>query len=153
MDPADLQVLLLLVLSGESDYAKGNRFLSSGWIKAMPNLRILGNICFSVLSCIASGYYTIFDTQCGYTAINAETLRKLDIDSLIHRYGFPTDMLAKLNMIGARVVDVPVKAIYKNEKSGIRPLHYTIKLLSLTVKLYIERQYRKIRFLKKLPAP
>ena len=105
----------------------------------------LGNFFFSIMSCLASGYYNIFDTQCGYTAIDRKTLKKLNLDELYPRYGFPTDLLAKLNMIAAKVLDVRVRAIYKDEKSGIKVFPYILTIISLTLKLFFLRQLRKLR--------
>lgn len=143
MHPDDLQCLLEPILNDKANYSKGNRFIYSAGLSSMPKLRIVGNFCFSVLSCIASGYYHIFDTQCGYTAIDRYSLKRLDLDSLYARYGFPTDMLAKLNVISARVIDVPVRAIYDSEVSGIKPISYTLNIIRLSVRLFFERQIKK----------
>lgn len=140
----DLISVLMPVIDGSADYSKGNRFKSPGCFSKMPKLRIVGNVFFSIISCIASGYYHIFDTQCGFTAINKNTLQKLDLACLYRRYGFPTDMLVRLGMISARVVDVPVRAVYNTEKSGIKPLSYTFTVLLLALKLFVERQTEKI---------
>lgn len=145
MDPDELISVLKPVLYQKKDYAKGNRFLDKSLLFSMPKLRIFGNICFSIMSCLASGYYHIFDTQCGFTAIDVNVLKKIDLDSIYPRYGFPTDFLTKLNMISARVVDVKVRAIYNTEKSGIKPLSYTINMICLTLKLFAERQLQKFK--------
>ena len=36
------------------------------------------------------------------------------------RYGYPNDLLARLAVVRARVVDVPVRAVYDGQRSGIR---------------------------------
>jgi glycosyltransferase involved in cell wall biosynthesis len=146
MDPLDFESLISPVIDGSADYAKGNRFLYSDVLSAMPPIRILGNVFFSIISCIASGYYHIFDTQCGYTAINNQTLSSIDLDSLFPRYGFPTDMLAKLNNVSARVLDVPVRPVYESETSGIKPLSFTISMIKLTLRIFIDR---KVAFIRK----
>lgn len=145
MDPLDLEAILLPVLSGEANYSKGNRFINRANYSKMPKLRILGNVLFSILSCIASGYYHIFDTQCGFTAVDSKMLSQMDLDSLFPGYGFPTDMLVKLKKHSAIVVDVPIKAIYADEKSGIRIFPYTLTIIWLTMFLFIQRQYSKVR--------
>lgn len=145
MHPDDLETVLMPVIKGYINYSKGNRFIYPGISSKMPKLRIFGNFCFSILSCIASGYYHIFDTQCGFTAIDNLTLQKMDLDTLYPRYGFPTDILAKLNMISAKVIDVPVRAIYGSEKSGIKTLSYTMTIIGLSLKLFLERQMKKLK--------
>ena len=119
MDPADLSFLLSPVLRGEADYAKGDRLAWPGVSKAMPWSRFIGNHVLSVLTRLASGYTHVRDSQCGYTAVTADSLSRIDLDALYPRYGFPNDMLAKLHAISARVVNVPVRPIYGEEVSGI----------------------------------
>ena len=61
------------------------------------------------------------DSQAGYTALSIGALRRLDLDSLYRRYGFPNDMLVHLNVQNAKVRDVPSRPIYGvGERSGIR---------------------------------
>ena len=48
-------------------------------------------------------------------------MRRLDLDRLYPRYGFPNDVLVHLNVQNARVRDVPSRPIYDvGEVSGIR---------------------------------
>ncbi len=119
MDPQDLPFVLTPILRGDADYVKGDRLSWPGVSKAMPPLRFFGNHVLSVLTRLSSGYPGIRDSQCGYTAVTASMLMRIDLDGLYPRYGFPNDMLAKLHAAGARVVDVPVRPIYGEEVSGI----------------------------------
>lgn len=119
MDPDDLAFLLNPVIRGEADYAKGDRLSWPGVTKAMPFSRFCGNHILSKLTRFSSGYGDIRDSQCGYTAVSAEVLRRVNLDALYPRYGFPNDMLAKLHAVAARVVNVPVRPIYGEEVSGI----------------------------------
>ena len=74
-----------------------------------------------MLTKIASGYWHVADSQAGYTAISRTTLERLDLDRVYTRYGFPNDLLVHLNVINARVRDVPSRPIYNvGERSGIR---------------------------------
>src|SRR5262249_51236594 len=57
----------------------------------------------------------------GYTALSLDAIRRLDLETLYPRYGFPNDMLVHLNVQNARVRDVPSRPIYDvGERSGIR---------------------------------
>ncbi len=121
MDPADLSALLDPIADGRADYAKGNRFLRADTFRVMPTARVLGNIALSFVTKVVSGYFASFDSQCGYTAIRRELLERLELDRIFPRYGYPNDLLCRLHAAGARVVDVPVRAIYgAHWKSGIR---------------------------------
>jgi glycosyltransferase involved in cell wall biosynthesis len=121
MDPADLPALLDPVIDRRADYAKGNRFRHPDVWRAMPPVRILGNLALSVATRLTSGYRRVFDSQCGYTAITRRALGRIELDRVFPRYGYPNDFLARLHVIGARVVDVPVRPVYgPGWKSGIR---------------------------------
>ena len=121
MDPADLEAIAGPVARGEADYAKANRLFTGRAWELIPRNRYLGNAVLSLLTKIASGYWHVADSQAGYTAIGKSTLELLDLDRIYPRYGFPNDMLVHLNVINARVRDVPSRPVYGvGEKSGIR---------------------------------
>ena len=105
---------------GEVDYTKANRLFTGRAWELIPHNRYLGNAVLSLLTKIASGYWHVADSQAGYTAISLETLERLDLDRVYTRYGFPNDLLVHLNVINARVRDVPSRPIYNvGERSGI----------------------------------
>lgn len=112
MDPRDVPVLLQPILAGRADYVKGNRFADREVWRAMPATRLIGNIGLSLLTRVASGYRDLFDSQCGFTAATRGVLLAVDLHALFPRYGYPNDLLARLWVAGARVVDVPVRPIY-----------------------------------------
>lgn len=144
MDPADLPALLDPVVSGEADYAKGNRlFTGEAWRK-IPKIRYLGNSVLSLMTKMASGYWHIADSQAGYTAINKRMLSLIDWSQSYTRYGCPNDYLVRLNIFNARVVDVPVRPVYGiGEKSGIRIPVVIPKITWLLIKLFIYRMFQK----------
>ncbi|MEO7665615.1 MAG: glycosyltransferase family 2 protein, partial [Dehalococcoidia bacterium] len=103
-DPNYLHALLDKVAEEGYDMAKGNRFLyATETVQAMPRYRQIGNIILTILTKAASGYWSIFDTQNGYLAVTADTLRKLDLSRIAKRYDLENSMLINLNIIGARV--------------------------------------------------
>ena len=121
MDPSELRALVEPVARGELEYAKANRLVSGEAWEVIPHSRYLGNAVLSLLTKIASGYWHVADSQAGYTALSLDALRRLDLDRLYPRYGFPNDMLVHLNVQNARVRDVPSRPIYDvGEQSGIR---------------------------------
>jgi len=105
---------------GLAEYSKGNRFYFRGATREMPQVRGYGNVLLTLLTKAASGYWHVFDSQCGFTAISAPYLRLLDLDKLANDYFFENDMLIRLNEAGARVVDVPVTTVYGRETSHVR---------------------------------
>ena len=158
MDPADLPRLLAPVLSGAADYAKGNRFAWPGGWRAMPLHRAAGNVALSWLTRLATGYWRLFDSQCGYTVASRRALRAVvppqagagTADgagggravpvALFARYGYPNDLLGRLRVAGARVVDVPVRPIYGAAwRSGIRVRRVILPILYILARAFARR--------------
>lgn len=120
MNPNDLPALITPLVEGKLDYTKGNR-LFHPYANRIPRIRFLGNSILSLLTKIASGYWHIADSQCGYTAINKRGLQVIEWDEMYKRYGMPNDLLVRLNVHNIRVGDVEVEPIYGiGEKSGFR---------------------------------
>ena len=121
MDPDDLPAVLDPVVEGRADYSKGNRLFSGEAWRRTPRQRYLGNAFLSLLTKIASGYWHVADSQSGYTAIGRSALARLDLERFYPVYGYPNDVLIKLNVEGARVADVPIRAVYGiGERSKMR---------------------------------
>lgn len=121
MAPEELGKIIHPIVADEADYVKGNRLIYGDAWKKIPKIRYLGNSVLSLLTKIASGYWHIADSQAGYTAIKNDVLSHIDLDSVYKRYGYPNDLLVRLNVINCRVRDIPVKPVYNiGEQSGIR---------------------------------
>jgi glycosyltransferase involved in cell wall biosynthesis len=144
MDPDDLETLVRGVALGETDYAKANRLFTGQAWQLIPRTRYLGNAALSFLTKIASGYWHVADSQSGYTAVNLESLKLLDLDRIYRRYGFPNDFLVHLNVFNRRVRDYPSRPIYGvGERSGIRLRHVVPKISWLLTKGFFWRMGQK----------
>jgi len=140
MDPADLPRLLEPVVDGRADYAKGNRFAWPGGWRHMPRTRLVGNAVLSLATRISSGYWGLFDSQCGYTAASRHALAAIAPDEMFARYGYPNDLLARLGAARARVVDVPVRPVYGPAwRSGLRPSRVALPILLVLVRSFWRR--------------
>jgi len=144
MDPDDLETLVRAIAIGETDYAKANRLFTGQAWQLIPRTRYLGNAALSFMTKIASGYWHVADSQSGYTAVNLETLKLLDLDRIYRRYGFPNDLLVHLNVFNRRVRDYPSRPIYGvGERSGIRLRHVVPKISWLLLKGFFWRMGQK----------
>ncbi len=85
----------------------------------MPKIRILGNISLTLLNKLSTGYWRLFDPTNGFTAIHRDVLALLPLNKIHKRYFFESDMLFRLSTVRAVVLDIPQKAIYGDERSGI----------------------------------
>lgn len=120
MDPALIWNFITPIIDGEADYTKGNRFFDLENVHSMPRVRLFGNAVLSLLCKLSSGYWNIFDPTNGYTAIHSDVARRLPFDKISRSYFFETDILFRLNIFRAVVVDVPMEARYGDEVSGLR---------------------------------
>ncbi len=144
MDPEDLANIVAPVARGEVDYAKANRLITGQAWELIPRHRYLGNAVLSLLTKIASGYWHVADSQSGYTAVSLQTLERLDLDRIYPRYGFPNDMLVHLNVVNARVRDVPSRPVYGvGERSGIKLRSVVPRISWLLVKAFFWRLREK----------
>jgi dolichol-phosphate mannosyltransferase len=120
MDPRLIPGFLKPIAAGQADYTKGNRFFRVEDVRSMPGLRLFGNAVLSFMSKLSTGYWNLFDPTNGYTALHLSLLDLLPLDNVAERYFFETDMLFRLNVARAVVRDVPMVAVYGNERSNLR---------------------------------
>ena len=120
MAPELIPALIRPLIEGRADYAKGNRFHSLDGLSAMPRARLIGNLALSFASKLSSGYWNLFDPTNGFTAIRAEVARALPLDKVSSSYFFESDMLFRLYLLRAMIVDVPMRAHYGSERSHLR---------------------------------
>ena len=120
MNPALIPHFIAPILKGQADYTKGNRFYDLTHISQMPGIRLLGNAALSFMAKLSTGYWNLFDTTNGFTAIHAKAARRVAFDKVSPRYFFETDLLFRLNTIRAVVVDIAMDASYGSETSSLR---------------------------------
>jgi dolichol-phosphate mannosyltransferase len=120
MDTSLIPQFVAPILAGEADYTKGNRFFDLEEIRAMPTVRMFGNAALSLMAKVSTGYWDLFDPTNGYTAIHADVARHLPFERISKRYFFETDVLFRLNVHRAVVVDVPMDAKYGDEVSNLK---------------------------------
>jgi glycosyltransferase involved in cell wall biosynthesis len=149
MNPTLIPTIAKPVLNGEADYAKGNRFDSLENLFAMPKVRILGNAVLSLWSKLSSGYWSITDPTNGFTAIHRKALSAIHLDKLRKTYFFESDLLFRLSISNAVVVDVPMEAVYGDEKSNLKirkvlvefPWRHTVNLWKRVFYKYYLREW------------
>jgi len=138
MHPDDLAAVALPVVLGDVDYAKGDRLAHPEVRRIMPRARRWAGHVLSWLTRVAAGLPILSDSQCGYTAISARAVARLGLDQLYPRYGYPNDLLGMLAAGGFTVRDVPVRPVYGDERSGVRPWHVLV-ILALIARIAVRR--------------
>ena len=139
MDPALIPSFVAPIANGIADYTKGNRFSTVYAVRRMPAVRILGNSVLSFLTKLSSGYWTIFDPTNGYTAAHVAALWQIELRNLSNRYFFESDMLINLGSVRAVVMDIPMEAVYGDEKSGLKITSAIGEFLQKHIKEFCKR--------------
>jgi glycosyltransferase involved in cell wall biosynthesis len=128
-DPNYIKPMLDVFVDEGYDYVKANRFFHLHELKAMPKYRKIGNIFISLLTKFSTGYYSISDTQNGYGFFRRSILERVNFEFVKERYDYENTMLVALSIVGARLKDYPVPAIYGDETSTIKFLPTALRAL------------------------
>jgi glycosyltransferase involved in cell wall biosynthesis len=142
-DPASIPRLLKPVMSGESDFAIGSRFLEAESYR--PSLaRRIGMAFFRTLVTWISDS-PITDSTSGYQAFNREVIGFFTGEAFPCDYP-DADMLITLHLANFRICEVPVcmyaNAAGKSMHDGWKPVYYIFKmLLSILVTLLRSRRF------------
>jgi len=119
MDPALIPQFIFPIANGQADFTKGNRFYSPRSLRGMPAMRLWGNAFLSFFSKITSGYWQMMDPTNGFIALHTNLLPWLDVNKLEKRYFFENDLLFRLGILRAVVVDIPMNSRYADEHSSL----------------------------------
>ena len=119
MPPALIPRLVQPIMEGRADYTKGNRFFDLEGVRAMPRVRLIGNSVLSFATKLSTGYWNVFDPTNGFTAIHAAVARQLPFQKISRDWFFESDVLFRMSTLRAVVADVPIPAIYGQERSNL----------------------------------
>ena len=124
-DPDDIPGFLATVEKIGSGIIIGTRM---GDISTMPLIRRCTNKLTSFSASILARQ-KIEDSQSGFRLITTDVLKTVRLETA----GFETEseILIKASKAGFRITSVPIKTIYGEEKSKIKPMRDTYKFLRL----------------------
>ncbi len=131
MDPEDIENLLIPL--SRVPFVKGDRFSHYEGLGKMPKNRRLGSWLLGKLTSLASGR-RVNDPQCGFTAVTVEALMQWDWVNEWQGYGYPNWWFLNIGTDSIPFESVPVKSVYRDEKSGIKVFKFLprISILLLT---------------------
>lgn len=111
----DIQYFLHAAETSDASVFVGNRMTS---LQNMPKLRALTNKLMSwLISKITK--QKIYDTQCGFRLLKKDALEKIKLTT--KKYEIETEILIRAARLGLRIESVPIKTVYRGEKSKINP--------------------------------
>lgn len=126
--PQDIPVFIQLAGTSNSAVLIGNRMSSP---QNMPALRVVTNRLMSLLiSGIAK--QKIYDTQCGFRLIKKEVLGKIKL--VTRNYETESEILIKSARAGFKIESVPIKTVYKDERSKINPFIDSLRFTKFIIR-------------------
>lgn len=144
MDPENLESLLQPIRAGDADFVKGNRMMNGTDIQQMPKTRRRASKILGWLTTLASGK-KVTDPQCGYTASSSNLLNQWNWNNSWKDYGYPNYWLIHLSSEGWNVKEVPVRAVYGSEISGIKPKRFFFNVGLMMMKEHHKRCFRHLK--------
>ena len=115
-NPSDLPRFLDRFRQTKPDILIGGRFTDTS---AMPFHRQLNNRLISTIGSSLCGQH-VPDFQSGYRLIRAEVLKAVSLKT--ERYETESELLIKAGRLGFRIESIPIRAVYGDEISNIKPL-------------------------------
>lgn len=124
-NPEEIHTFLRRAREKGSSFIVGNRMRDT---ESMPIIRFFTNKFMSLIISIICRQ-RIPDTQCGYKFISRDALNRLSLAA--SRYDIETEMLIEASRAGIKIDSVPIRTIYKKEKSNISPIVDTFRFMRL----------------------
>ncbi|MCM8832687.1 MAG: glycosyltransferase family 2 protein [Candidatus Omnitrophica bacterium] len=99
----------------------------------MPFLRKITNLSMSFLISLLS-FQWIPDTQCGLRLIKIDVLKKIKLYT--SHYETESEILIKSGWRGIKIKSIPIKTIYSEEKSKIKPIRDTVRFFKMLILIF-----------------
>ncbi|MBD3180795.1 glycosyltransferase [Candidatus Poribacteria bacterium] len=99
-----------------------------GDISGMPAVRKCTNKLTSFVGSLLV-HQKIEDSQSGFRLVNSDILRSVNLETT--GYEMESEILIKASKAGFRIISVPIKTIYGDEVSKIKPVRDTLRFFRL----------------------
>jgi len=127
-EPSDMPKFLTKMKESNASVIVGNRMSNP---TGMPLIRILTNRFMSfIISALCK--QDIPDSQCGFRLYTREAIDSITIKT--PKFEIESEVLVKLARGGFKIRSVPVRSIYGQEKSKIRPIRDTLRFFGFLFK-------------------
>ncbi|MEA1928356.1 MAG: glycosyltransferase family 2 protein [Candidatus Auribacterota bacterium] len=127
-DPEELPVFIKSAEASGAGIVLGNRLADAA---GMPRVRYWTNRSMSImLSWLIR--QKIPDSQCGYRLIRREVLERLSFTT--ENYDMESEMLILASRLGFKISSVPIRTIYTDQVSEIKPGRDTLRFIKLIFK-------------------
>lgn len=116
LNPADINVLLEGLLTGNSEVVYGSRFMRKDHQNTNFVWHIMGNGFLTKLSNVFTGF-KLTDMMTCYKLVPSKILKEMNLEE--NRFGFEPEVTLKLSKIkGLSIQEVPISYIARNKEEG-----------------------------------
>lgn len=122
-NPDEIKNFLKTAEGSEAKIILGNRMLDP---KGMPLIRRLTNRFMSLLISLISRQ-NLPDSQCGFRLIKSDIFKTITLNTT--KFEIESEVLIKAARAGFKIESIPIKSIYKGEKSQIHPIADTLRFI------------------------
>ncbi|MFH0771277.1 MAG: glycosyltransferase family 2 protein [Candidatus Omnitrophota bacterium] len=122
--PDEIENFIRAAEDSDAEIILGNRMWNP---KDMPLKRRLTNWFMSMLISLMARQY-IPDSQCGFRLLKTGVLKNVAL--ITDRYEIESEVLIKASKRGFKIKSIPIKSIYKGQKSQICPFRDTLRFIS-----------------------
>lgn len=122
-DPREIDKFLAKLDQSKADIIQGNRMSD---VSSMPFIRKLTNRFMSFMISKMIGQ-RVEDTQCGYRLLRRSALERLDLKT--EKFEIDSEILIDAKRRNLTIESVPIRTIYDNEESQIRPFRDTLRFM------------------------
>ena len=126
--PEDIPAFIRKFEESAAALILGNRMQDT---KSMPPVRYLTNKFMSWLISKITGQ-NIPDTQCGFRFITKDLIAKLKFTT--KHYETESEMIIQAAHSGGKIESIPVRTVYRGEKSQINPLFDTLRFFMFIIR-------------------
>ena len=131
--PDEIENFIRAAEENDAEIILGNRMHNP---KDMPLRRRLTNWFMSTLiSAIA--HQDIPDSQCGFRLVRTDVLKTIPLTT--NKYEIESEVLIEASRGGFKIRSIPIKSIYRGQKSQIRPFVDTIRFISFILRKGLRR--------------
>ncbi|MFA5255766.1 MAG: glycosyltransferase family 2 protein [Candidatus Omnitrophota bacterium] len=112
-----------------ADIVIGNRMLDTAsmpWARKITNRimsRVISKMCGQVIP----------DTQCGFKLVKRDVLEKIKLE--FSNFEIESEILLKAAKEGFKIESIPIKTVYRDETSKIKPILDAIRFFSFLIKM------------------
>ena len=117
----------------DADIVVGNRMMDTA---SMPAARKITNRIMSRVISKMCGQ-TIPDTQCGFKLIKRNVLESVKFE--FSNFEIESEILLKAAKKGFKIESVPVKTVYRDETSKIKPVLDTLRFFAFIIRMWLTR--------------